>query len=318
MAVLKTRFACMHQHLLALVVLSACSLLHTSLNAGTLVRINTPLGGVTLDLFDTVAANTVNNFLNYVNSGRYNNTFIHRSEVSPTPFVIQGGWLQFDEPSQNLQSIPVFGNIPNEFRTSNTRGTVAMAKQAGNPDSANSQWFVNLANNSFLDLDNGGFTVFGRIVDNGMTVIDAIAALPRFILLQQLPTVPLINFNTALPLKTENLVTVTMAVMTHPSAHPNVFDTTMNLLYTKVNTGADGLLGLVFAVHSLAPQVVLQALPSTLTILPTPVAKMAEFNGSNGRITIPEFIVNGEIAFRNVVLEVLDANLLLFRLVSFE
>lgn len=294
-----------------------CVLGSADLNAGTLVRINTPLGGITLELFDDVAPNTVKNFLNYVNSGRYNNTFIHRSENSPTPFVIQGGWLRFDEPGNRLIPIAIDGNIANEFRLSNLRGTVAMAKAAGNPNSANSQWFVNLADNTFLDADNGGFTVFGRIVDNGMSVVDAIAALPRFQLLQELPTVPLFNF-TALPLKSANFVNVTMAVINNPTTQPNVFDTNANLLHTQVNAGNAGLLSLAFAVHSLAPEVVLQALPSSVRVLPAPVAGMATFNSSNGRITIPEFVINGAVAFRNVALELSDAAALRFRLVSFQ
>ena len=305
------------KHLFGCLLCIACVFPGADLNAGTLVRINTPLGGITLELFDDVAPNTVKNFLNYVNSGRYNNTFIHRSENSPTPFVIQGGWLRFDEPTQGLSSIPNDGTIANEFRLSNLRGTVAMAKAAGNPNSATSQWFVNLSNNTFLDTDNGGFTVFGRIVDNGMSVVDAIAALPRYQLLQELPTVPLINF-TALPLKNANFVTLSMAVMNHPTAQPNVFDTNANLLYTQVNAGSDGLVSLAFAVHSLAPEVVLQALPSSVKILSAPVSKMATFNSTTGHITIPEFIVNGAVAYRNVVLELSDAAALRFRLVAFD
>lgn len=317
MTVLKSHFPRNFKGLLTLVLVCASILLSTSLGAATLVRINTPLGGITLELFDDVTPITVNNFLNYVNSGRYNDTFIHRSEVLPTPFVIQGGWLRFEESTQNLQPIPIDGTIQNEFNISNTRGTVAMAKVAGDPNSATSQWFVNLSDNTFLDADNGGFTVFGRIVDNGMTVVDAIAALPRHSLVQAVPSAPLINF-TGLPLKSEHLVTLNMSVMNSPTTHPNVFDTSSNLLYTQVNAGADGLLSLAFAVHSLAPEVVLQALPSSVSILSTTVANMAIFDGSTGRITIPEFIVNNEVAFRNVVLEVSNVEQLLFRLVSFE
>lgn len=309
------RFSSLHKHLLASLLYVVCLLSSTIANAGTLVRINTPLGGFTLELFDDVAPNTVNNFLNYVNSGRYNGTIVHRSEVTPTPFVIQGGWLQFDEPSQNLAAIALDGAIQNEFSASNVRGTIAMAKVAGDPHSATSQWFVNLADNTFLDADNGGFTAFGRIVDNGMSVVDAIAALPRQSLHQQIPSAPVINF-TGFPLKTANLVTVTMSVINNSTLHPNVFDTTSNLLYTKINAGSDGLVGLAFALHSLTPEVVIKALPSSLGVLSAPVANMATFDGSTGRVTIPEFIVNGEVAFRNVVFEVSNVEQLLFRLVS--
>jgi len=205
--------------------------------AGTLVRINTSLGGVTLELFDEDAPNTVANFLNYVNSGRYDGTFIHRSEPD---FVIQGGWLTFDEDNNTLNAIPVDPNIPNEFKLSNTRGTVAMAKVAGDPDSASSQWFVNLADNTGLDSDNGGYTVFGRIVDNGMAVIDAIAALPRVTLTQGLSPTPLIGFVEA-PLRSAHLVNLTMSVMANTSSAPNIYDGKSGVLYTTIDAGPVGV-----------------------------------------------------------------------------
>lgn len=285
-----------------------------SSQAGTLVRINTSLGGMTLELFDDVAPKTVANFLSYVNSGRYDGTFIHRSEPG---FVIQGGWLKFTESNQSLFAIPTYPNVQNEFSISNTRGTVAMAKVAGDPDSANSQWFINLVDNIGLDSSNGGFTVFGRIVDNGMVVADAVAGLNRYALTSDITTVPLINFQ-ALPLKSENMVNLAMSVMTNTSGVPNVFDTTSSLLYTTIDAGADGVLTLAFSLYSLEPEVVIQALASSLVAPVAPVAKMATFNGSNGQITIPEFVVNGEVAYRNVVFELSDANQLLFRLVSVE
>jgi peptidyl-prolyl cis-trans isomerase A (cyclophilin A) len=73
---------------------------------------------------------------------------------------------------------PTRGPIVNEFDRSNLRGTVAMAKSEDDPDSATSQFFINLANNSgpppALDTQNGGFTVFGEVV-SGMDVVDTIA-----------------------------------------------------------------------------------------------------------------------------------------------
>ena len=90
--------------------------------------------------------------------------------------MIQGGWLSFQSEINALVSIKTDDPIINEFRMSNIRGTVSMAKQGGNPNSATSQWFVNLSNNTAnLDGQNGGFTVFGRIVGNGMAIVDQMA-----------------------------------------------------------------------------------------------------------------------------------------------
>jgi peptidyl-prolyl cis-trans isomerase A (cyclophilin A) len=71
--------------------------------------------------------------------------------------------------------------VANDPKFSNVRGTIAMAKLGGDPNSATSQWFINVGNNSAnLDVQNGGFTVFGQVIGNGMDVIDAIERLPVF------------------------------------------------------------------------------------------------------------------------------------------
>lgn len=99
------------------------------------------------------------NFLSYVTSGAYTNSFIHRSVPG---FVIQGGATRII--SNSFDSIPTNPPILNEFGISNTLGTVSMAKVGGDPNSATSQWFVSVgANTDILDSQNEGFTVFGRM-----------------------------------------------------------------------------------------------------------------------------------------------------------
>jgi cyclophilin family peptidyl-prolyl cis-trans isomerase len=142
-----------------------------------LVRFHTDLGDMDVYLVQDVAPITVTNFLKYVNRGDYNNTFIHRSAPM---FVIQGGGYTF----ANGQPVAIRQDaaIQNEFHISNTRGTVAMAKQAGNPNSATNQWFFNESDSNAsgpdgLDTQNGGFTVFGRLMTSaGLTTMDTIAA----------------------------------------------------------------------------------------------------------------------------------------------
>ena len=141
----------------------------------TTVMLQTSLGVVEIQLFDTAAPLTVANFLNYVNSGAFNNSFIHRSMPG---FVIQGGGFTWNA---GLNAVHTNAPVPNEYSAgrSNLRGTIAMAKAGGDPNSATSQWFINLANNAAnLDNQNGGFTVFGQVMGNGMAIVDAIAALP--------------------------------------------------------------------------------------------------------------------------------------------
>lgn len=143
----------------------------------SMARLLTVLGPIDIALDDTAAPLTVTNFLSYVNSGAYSNSFIHRSMPG---FIIQGGGFKWDSGINGAVTIPASAPVQNEFSTSrsNVRGTVAMAKLPNDPNSATNQWFVNLADNSSnLDNQNGGFTVFGKVTSSGMKVADAIAAL---------------------------------------------------------------------------------------------------------------------------------------------
>ncbi len=137
----------------------------------TLVLVQTTNGNIPLELFNTVTPNTTTNFLKYVNGGLYNGVIFHRSVPA---FVDQGGGFKPDG-----TAITSFGTVNNEFHFSNTLGTIAMAKVQNDPNSATNQWFINVANNaSILDGENGGFTVFGKVLYNGMTVATAINNLP--------------------------------------------------------------------------------------------------------------------------------------------
>lgn len=132
---------------------------------------------------------SVENFLNYIEDGDYINSIIHRSIPG---FVIQGGGFTVDgleqvvNPTGNgaaaVELVPTDDPIENEFspERSNVRGTIAFAQLSGDPDSATSQWFFNLSDNSEnLDNQNGGFTVFGQVLgEEDLATIDAIAALP--------------------------------------------------------------------------------------------------------------------------------------------
>jgi cyclophilin family peptidyl-prolyl cis-trans isomerase len=179
----------------------------TVANAAT-VLIQTPLGDIELEMLTEAAPGTVANFLSYVNDGSYQDSFIHRSVPG---FVIQGGGFFFRDGSAS--AIPTDPPITNEFSVSNTRGTVAMAKLSGDPDSATSQWFINLADNSEnLDDQNGGFTVFARVTGNGMAVADAIAALQRFNEGGPFAEIPLIDRDPGEVVTAENLVLTSLSV----------------------------------------------------------------------------------------------------------
>ena len=148
--------------------------------SGTVVKFETNAPLTDNEFFVELTDNTPltkANFLSYVNSGAYDNSIFHRSVSN---FVIQGGGysaptVAADQPGSDPIKIPTTGTVQNEPGNLNTRGTISMAKLGGQPDSATSQFFFNLENNSFLDSDNGGYTVFGEVLGSGMTVVDTMA-----------------------------------------------------------------------------------------------------------------------------------------------
>ncbi|MES2824601.1 MAG: peptidylprolyl isomerase [Pseudomonadota bacterium] len=143
----------------------------------TIVQFQTVMGNFEVNLYDKATPKTVENFLAYVTSDAYKNVIIHRSIPD---FVIQGGGFQYVDNSP-LVSIPQKPTVINEPVYANKRGTIAMAKLGGNPNSATNQWFFNLVDNApTLDGDNGGFTVFGEVTGSGMAVLDAMAAVNVF------------------------------------------------------------------------------------------------------------------------------------------
>lgn len=144
--------------------------LFSAAQAGTLAQFRTVFGDIEVELYDQDKPVTVQNFIRYVESGEYRNEFAHRLVPG---FVIQGGGFTItNRGTTNAAIAPVsaFAPITNEFavgrRFSNVFGTIAMAKLGGNTNSATSQWFFNLANNTFLDANdtNNLFVVFGHVV----------------------------------------------------------------------------------------------------------------------------------------------------------
>ena len=141
------------------------------------VEIETNLGNFKIELYPDKAPITVENFLKYVKDGFYEGLIFHR--VIPN-FVVQAGG--FDEKLN--YKIPTYPPIKNEAQNGlkNLRGTIAMARTS-DPDSATSQFYINLSDNYKLDyrdpeaVDMYGYTVFGKVIE-GMSVIEKIARIP--------------------------------------------------------------------------------------------------------------------------------------------
>jgi cyclophilin family peptidyl-prolyl cis-trans isomerase len=146
-----------------------------SANAGQQVKFETSLGTIILELDGAKAPKTVANILDYVKSGFYDGTIFHR--VIPG-FMAQGGGFTPDM-NEKATKPPIPNEADNGLK--NLRGTIAMARTP-DPNSASSQFFINLVNNAPLDFrskdpDGWGYCVFGKVV-KGMEVVDAMAKAP--------------------------------------------------------------------------------------------------------------------------------------------
>ncbi len=135
------------------------------------VQFETNVGNFVVDVNEKAAPKTAANFLRYVNEGFYDNTIFHRVIAN---FMVQGGGFE-----AGMVQKETHAPIPLESKNglTNKRGTIAMARTM-DPNSATSQFFINLKNNHFLDAnqspDGNGYAVFGQVV-SGMDTIDKIA-----------------------------------------------------------------------------------------------------------------------------------------------
>ena len=136
-----------------------------------MIKLETSMGDIVIELDENAAPVTVKNFLEYVEAGHFDGTVFHR--VIPD-FMIQGGGFTAEMARKETRS-PIANEAGNGLK--NERGAIAMARTS-DPNSATAQFFINHADNSFLDYvdqSNPGYAVFGRTVE-GMDVVDAIAA----------------------------------------------------------------------------------------------------------------------------------------------
>ena len=138
------------------------------------VKLATSAGDIVIELDAAKAPKTVENFVAYVKSGHYNGTVFHR--VIPT-FMIQGGGMTADLKEKSTRA-PIVLESRNGL--TNVRGSVAMAR-TNDPNSATSQFFINVKDNDRLDAanarDGNGYAVFGKVV-SGMEVVDKIRDVP--------------------------------------------------------------------------------------------------------------------------------------------
>ncbi len=135
-----------------------------------MVKLQTSMGALVIELNEEAAPATVKNFLTYVEEGFYDGTIFHRVISN---FMIQGGGFT-EQMKRKETHAPITNEAGNGLK--NDRGTVAMAR-TNDPHSATSQFFINHRNNdplNYVENQNPGYAVFGKVIE-GMDIVDAIA-----------------------------------------------------------------------------------------------------------------------------------------------
>ncbi|QOJ23969.1 MAG: peptidylprolyl isomerase [Gammaproteobacteria bacterium] len=270
------------------------------------------MGQFCIELFEIQTPVTTANFLSYIHSDAYTNGIIHRSMPG---FVIQGGGFKIVNgvSGDSLVAVNTFSPIVNEFKISNTRGTVAMAKLPDNPNSATSQWFVNLADNSAnLDHQNGGFTVFGRVIFEGMAVFDAIEKLPVRNLGGNLTNAPLKDFD-GVHAALSNLVKIDRVEVTDATG---IFSD--GILSFAVDIGSGQMYTVNLRLISDKPDYIFQLDATSVAALTVSPSNIATFSLGNSQLHIPSVMIGASTTVKNVLMRLSDPGSYTFTLVSYE
>lgn len=207
---------------------SACILLGMAIPAfadtvphSTLVQFTTNVGTFQVDLFDQLADNTVFNFLQYVQAGRYTNTVVHRTQKQPTQGIgiVQGGG--YTDSGTSFTHIPTFNPINLQYKLDNSIGTISMARTQ-NVNSATSEWFINTSDNSTsLGAGNGGgYAVFGQVMAGGMGVVNGVYNLPQSTV-NGFPNFPLQNWSSGTPTSANYVFTNSVTILSTHAAFQN-------------------------------------------------------------------------------------------------
>jgi peptidyl-prolyl cis-trans isomerase A (cyclophilin A) len=301
-------------------ILLIALLLSPSVFATTIVNVQTNVGNFKLRLFEDKAPATVAQFLAHLEAGNYQFSMVHEVLAE----YATGGLYTYESCFQGPVPVPALPTIPVEATgLSNSRNTIAMARNLNNSNAVGGQWVINFNNNENAYDPAIEPVVFGEVIE-GFTTLDQFSDAWTVGMNVSL-SVPTVNYfgilfvNCALFTR-DNVIKTLMQVeiVEEPVPDPaNVFDEASSTLNIKVDAGTEGLLALSLTLQSTDPEVIVQAQPETVVSLSAPVEGMATFDAATGNLTIPELVVNGQVAYTNLVFQLTDSQSLFFTLQSF-
>lgn len=178
--------------------------------SGDIMRFDTTFGMLDVEMLSMAAPNHVQNFKDYASREEYDDTMIHRIAAFNTTggiSIVQGGAYTAEVPAA---LIPQASPVDLEYEVANARGTLAAAR-TNDPNSARSQWYFNTTDNSTIlgpDDNPPGFTVFGRVMGNGMEVVDQMAEVPAFLFNSPFEEIPLVNYEFPADVTPDNYVKI--------------------------------------------------------------------------------------------------------------
>lgn len=297
-----------------------CFCLTSTTFAGTIVEVQTSLGSFFIELNEEAAPVTAGNFLNYVTSGRYNNTFIHGTTGGS---LIRGGGYTYNSCTVGPEPIQTDGAIAfEETGLSNLDGTIAALHPSGNANGATSQWFINMGNDPGLDTQDGGYAVFGKVLGDGLDVVRSIsvANVVRLGFFLETPTTNYFESGVDCKLfSRDNLIMVLMSVLNADRAAATAdFDPLAQSITINLDLGAAGFTKIPFSVDMDSTQTAITAQLDAAVDLQQPVPNMASYNVVSGQLTLPSIAVGGEIVYRNVIFDLIDSATATFELRSYE
>ncbi|MEZ5490448.1 MAG: peptidylprolyl isomerase [Gammaproteobacteria bacterium] len=282
-------------------------------HAATVVDVQTLFGFFTLELYEEQAPATVARFLQNVDSGVYNLTFVHWAQGG----TVRGGLFRLESCSQGpFEAAPGVRHPLEVTGLNNVSGSFAIRRDPLDAGQLSNEWQLNIANGVEDDGSGSAPVVIGKIIA-GQAVVNAIHGQPRISLGPVLPSIPLVNYWIDYPFYNCNLMTrdnFTFVVMDSRQV-ANIFDPTSEQIHAQLDIGESAYLSLSFQLESLE-EGTFRALPDSIVALDEWNRGMARFDFETGELFLPEIAVGDDVLFIDVVFTLTDPENLIFTLQS--